>query len=247
MIAPVDVLAIAAHPDDAEVGCAGALLVSAAQGLRVAVVDLTRGEHSTLGTPERREEERRRATEVLALSERRHLDLPDAAVGTAPEHRDVLVDLLRELRPRLLLAPHTEDRHPDHAAAGRLAREAAYLAGVGRLRAGRPHRPERIYHYAMHHPIDASFVLDVSAVWERRMEAMAAYESQFGPRADADGTEIAQAAFLEMINARARFYGSMVGVTHGEPYRCVGPLWSGALPGLERARPERRQPYRSFL
>jgi bacillithiol biosynthesis deacetylase BshB1 len=247
MTPPVDVLAIAAHPDDAEVGSGGALLVCASRGLRVAVADLTRGERSSRGTPERREEESRRASALLALTERRCLGLPDAALGTEPGHRDALVDLVRELRPRILLAPHTEDRHPDHAAAGRLAREAAYLAGLREAGAREPHRPERVYHYAMHHPTEPSFVLDVSPVWERRLAAVAAYESQFGRSDGEPATELAGGGFLELIAARASYYGAMVGVARGEPYRCFGPLRADGLPGLERPRPEEPRPYQSFL
>jgi bacillithiol biosynthesis deacetylase BshB1 len=247
MTAPVDVLSVAAHPDDAEVGTGGALLVCALEGLRVAVADLTRGERATRGTPERREEESRRAGELLALSERRCLGLPDAAIGTDPSHRDALVELVRELRPRILLAPDTEDRHPDHAAAGRLAREAAFLAGLREAGARGPYRPERVYHYAMHHPIEPTFVLDVSAVWERRVAAVAAFESQFGSSGDDPATELSGGGFLDLIGARARHYGAMVGVERGEPYRCLGPLRAHVLPGLEYPRPDGPQPYRGFM
>jgi len=247
MTAAVDVLAIAAHPDDAEVGCGGALLVAAQAGHRVAVADLTDGELSTAGTPEQRARERDRAGELLGLSARVGLGLPDAGLGMDAGHRDALVDLLRDLRPRLVLAPFTEDRHPDHAAAGRLAREAFFLAGVAKLGRGRPHRPERLYHYSLHHSFQPSFVLDVSAVWERRMEAVLAYESQFGHAEDRRLTEIGEPAFLELLTARAAVYGSMVGVARGEPYLARGPLPTSSLPGLEGARGERPPAYRAYL
>lgn len=243
----IDVLAIAAHPDDVEVGCGGTLIVCADQGLRVAVVELTRGERSTLGDFESREAERARAAELLSLSDRRCLDLPDTAVGTQPAHRDAVVAVLRELRPRILLAPDLDDRHPDHAAAGRLAREASFLAGVRSVGAGAPHRPERIYHYVMHHPMEPTFVLDVTEVWDRRMAAMMAYESQFGRPRTEQATEIAGPDFLGLMEARAGFYGAMVGVARGEPFRSVGPLHAAGLPGLEAPRPEGPRGYRSFL
>ena len=244
---PVDVLAIAAHPDDAEVGCGGALLVSAAQGLRVAVAELTRGERSTLGDIERREAERGRATELLSLSERRWLDLPDTAIGTDPAHREPIVAVLRELRPRVMLAPWVDDRHPDHAAAGRIAREAAFLAGVRSVGSGEPHRPEHIYHYVMHHPVEPTFVLDVTSVWEQRMAAIMAYESQFGRPRTEQATEISGPDFLSLLTARANFYGAMVGVERGEPYRSVGPLHAELLPGLRGPRVEGPRGYRSYL
>jgi bacillithiol biosynthesis deacetylase BshB1 len=244
---PVDVLAVAAHPDDAEVGCGGALLLAADAGHRVAVADLSAGELSTSGSPDERARERDRAAEILGLAERVGLGLPDAALGTDPSHCDAIVELLRELRPRIVLAPHTDDRHPDHAAAGRLTREAAFLAGLSRRGSGSPHRPARVYHYLMHHPFEPTFVLDVTDVWERRMSAVAAYESQFGRPEEAQQTEIGQPAFLELLTARAAFYGAMVGAARGEPYRSQGPLRQDGLPGLAEPREAGRRPYRVFV
>jgi N-acetylglucosamine malate deacetylase 1 len=245
---PVDVLAIAAHPDDAEVGCGGALRLAADAGHRVAVADLTAGELSTSGSLDLRGRERERASELLGLAERVALDLPDAAIGTdAAAHRAALVGLLRDLRPRVVLAPHTDDRHPDHAAAGRLTRDACFLAGVAKLGKGEPHRPARLYHYLLHHPFEPTFVLDVSEVWERRMKAVTAYESQFGRAEERPGTEIGHPAFLELLDARASYYGAMVGAARGEPYRSRGPLHARVLPGLDGTQGDVRPAYRSFL
>jgi LmbE family N-acetylglucosaminyl deacetylase len=144
------------------------------------------------------------------------------------------------------VAPATADRHPDHAAAGRLAREAAFFAGVAQAGEGRPHRVHRVYHYAIHHPVDASFVVDVTAVWSRRMAAVLAYDSQFGhgcqPR-----TEIGHDEFLEVIEARARYYGAMIGVRYGEPFAAVGPLAADAMPGLPAPPGEGSIRYRTFM
>jgi len=230
--ATVDLLAVAAHPDDAEIGCGGALVLAASAGLSVAVVDLTRGERSTSGTVEQRDEERARAAEVLGLTRRVTLDLPDTSLGADPSHREELAALLRELRPRIVLAPHTDDRHPDHVAAGRLAREAAFVAGVARVGRGEPHRPRRVYHYPLHHPFEPSFVLDVSAVWDRRMQAVRAYTSQFAVRPEQRRTAIGDPRFLDVLEARAAHYGAMVGAERGEPYLCHGPLRMTALPEL---------------
>jgi N-acetylglucosamine malate deacetylase 1 len=242
-----DLLAVAAHPDDAEVGCGGALALAAASGLRVAVVDLTRGEMSTAGSADLREAERAAATETLGLSERIGLELPDTQLGNDPAHRDALVDVLRRLRPRVVLAPHTEDRHPDHAAAGRLTREAAFVAGVRRAGGGEPHRPRRIYHYLLHHPFEPTFVLDVSDVWDRRMNAVRAYRSQFGQPPDRQETTIGTERFLEFLDARGAHYGAMVGARRGEPYRSEGPLRATRLPELDEEQVDGDPAYRTFL
>jgi N-acetylglucosamine malate deacetylase 1 len=244
--AAVDILGIAAHPDDAEIGCGGALMLAADAGLRVAVADLTSGEMATRGTPKQRDQERARAAELLRLCDRIAVGMPDTGVGTEPWHRDAIVALIRDWRPRIVLAPYPDDRHPDHAAAGRLVREACFLAGVARLGAGSPHRPRRLYHYMLHHSFEPSFVLDVSAVWTRRMAAVAAYESQFGA-ATGQRTEIGDPAFLEQLSARASFFGAMIGAQHGEPFYCRGPVAASMLPGLSPGDTDHDLRYRMFL
>lgn len=250
MTAPVDVLALAAHPDDAEAGCGGALLLAADAGARTAIADLTAGEASTHGTPQERAVERDRASGLLGLAHRVTLDLPDTALGTDPSHRVAVVTLLRELRPRVLLAPYPSDRHPDHAAAGRLAREACFLAGVQRFGAdgdpADPHVPQRLYHYMLHEPFAPTFVVDVAAVWERRTAALEAYASQFGRPAGDRGTAIAGRAFLDMLDARAIAHGALVGAARGEAFHCPGPLRVGALPGLDDPRHPGPPPYRAY-
>jgi bacillithiol biosynthesis deacetylase BshB1 len=234
MTQPVDVLAIAAHPDDAEVGCGGALLLAGAGDARTGVIDITDGEASTRGTPESRARERDRASDLLGLAVRERLGVPDGTVGTVADHRLALVRALRDLRPRVVLAPFPEDRHPDHAAAGRLTREACFLAGVRKFGGDDPHRPSRLYHYMVHHLFTPSFVLDVSSVWDRKMAAVRAYQSQFagGP---GPATEIAGPRFLELLEARASVHGAMVGAEWGEPFHQSGPVAVTALPGLDSA------------
>jgi N-acetylglucosamine malate deacetylase 1 len=228
MSEPLDVLAVAAHPDDAEVGCGGALLLAADAGLRTGVVDLTAGEASTRGTPDARARERDDASALLGLAVRECLGLPDGGVGTDPGHRLALVDALRRLRPRLLLAPHVQDRHPDHAAAGRLATEAIFLARVARVGSGPTHAASRLYHYLMHHRPPPAFVVDISAVWERKRAVIEAYDSQFGA-GPGPATEISGGGFLRTIEARAVSDGATVGAAFGEPYVHTGPL---GVPGL---------------
>jgi bacillithiol biosynthesis deacetylase BshB1 len=236
MTEPVDLLAVGAHPDDVEMGCGGVLLRAAAEGRRTGIVDLTDGEASTRGTPEIRAQERDRATELLGVATRQGLGLVDGTVGTERDHRLTLVKAIRDHRPRVVVAPYPEDRHPDHSAAGLLAREACFLAGVGRIGEGEPHRPARLYHYMTHHPFTPSFVVDVSSVWDRKMSAVRAYQSQFG----GDGgpaTQIGGPGFLELLDARAAVHGAMIGVDRGEPFYHPGPVALASLPGMDPAEP----------
>jgi N-acetylglucosamine malate deacetylase 1 len=232
----VGLLAIGAHPDDVEIGCGGALLLAAGRGIRTGVVDLTDGEASTRGSPEIRAKERDRATDLLGVAVREGLGLADGGVGTAPDHRLALASAIREFRPKVVVAPFPEDRHPDHAAAGRLAREACFLAGVGRIGEGEAHRPARLYHCMAHQPFTPSFVVDVSSVWDRKMGAIRAYESQFAGSAE-PVTEIGGPGFLELLEARAKVHGAMIGVARGEPFHQQGPVPLSFLPGLDQPEP----------
>ncbi|HEX9766481.1 MAG TPA: bacillithiol biosynthesis deacetylase BshB1 [Nitriliruptorales bacterium] len=242
----LDVLAVAAHPDDAEVGVGGALILAADAGRRVGIVDLTRGEAGTRGTVGERQHESERAGKLLGLHTRSTLGWPDGEVGTRPEHRLALVELLRDLRPRVVLAPYPQDRHPDHAAAGRLVREACFLSRVAKIGDGAPHTVDRLYHYMLHEPFTPSFVVDVSSVWERKMEALTAYESQFGAGSPDAVTEIGNPWFLRYLEARAIVHGAMVGARYGEPYHHLGPALADGLPGLAPP-PDGPRPYNMFF
>lgn len=239
MTEPLDILALGAHPDDAEVGCGGVLIIAADTGLRVGVADLTAGEAATRGTFEQRRAEQDRATEIMGRPTRLTVGLPDGEVGTDPGHRAAVIRLIREVRPTIVLAPYPEDRHPDHAAAGKLAREAAFLAGVEKVAADEdpPHRPLRVYHYMLHDPFSPTFVVDISAVWGRKQQAMAAYESQFGHAPGGGRTELDQGTFLGVIEARATFHGATIGVDRGEAFHYPGPLPLSFLPGVHDLGP----------
>lgn len=234
---PVDILAFAPHPDDAELGCGGSLILAASQGLRVAVADLSAGEKSSRGTLADRDREKQQAAQLLGLSARFCLGLPDTDIGADPAHRTPLIELIRALRPRLVLAPYWDDRHPDHAAAGQLVRQACFLAGVGRVALGQPHRPEWLYFYMLHQPFEPSFVVDVSAVWERKMAAVRAYASQFqAARAEAT-TALSRPDFRRFLEARAIYFGAMIGAAYGEAFYLPGPAPLHHLPGLHNPPP----------
>jgi N-acetylglucosamine malate deacetylase 1 len=244
---PVDVLALSPHPDDVEIGCGGTLILSVAGGLRVAIADLTRGEASTRGTPAQRDVERREAARRLGIETRLTVGLPDGRLGVESGHRLALIRLIRELRPEVVLAPYWEDRHPDHAAAGALAREACFFAGCGRIGEGPPHRPRHLYHYMLHQPFAPSFVVDVSAVWEQRQGALAAYRSQFTADLPDHPTALSSGSFLRAVEARAIEHGAMIGAAYGEPFLAPGPLYMSSLPRVDTTTARGPPAYRMFL
>jgi N-acetylglucosamine malate deacetylase 1 len=227
----LDVVAFAPHPDDAELFCAGTLLVAADRGLTTAIVDLTEGE---LSTNPRRPGERDAATETLGLATRVSLGLPDGELCPSTKQRSAVVDVLRELRPRVVLAPYGDHRHPDHARAARLVADACFLAGLEKFDKGPPHRPERIYRYMLHQSFEPSLIVDVSTVWERRRALFDVFASQVNSTGSPTGLN--DGGFLALLDARATLYGAQCGVERGEPLHVDGPLLVQALPEWDRAR-----------
>ncbi|MEL6614508.1 MAG: bacillithiol biosynthesis deacetylase BshB1, partial [Bacteroidota bacterium] len=236
---PLDVLALAAHPDDVELCAGGTMCLMNEQGYRTGVVDFTRGELGSRGTPETRAQEAERASGVMGLSARHNLGLPDGDIPNTAESRQRLIRLIRYHRPGIVLVNAPEDRHPDHPAAARLATDALFYSGLVKIEtewegeAQEPWRPAHVLHYMQSIPFEPSFVVDVSGVWERRMEALLAYRTQFftgedaTPEASGDGgasgdeepeTFISNPACLEWVKARARTYGYRIGATYGEPF-----------------------------
>ena len=248
----LDILAVAAHPDDAELGCGGSLLLAARTGLSAAVADLSAGEMSSRGTVARREAEAENATRILGLRERRNLGLPDAKIGeNSGDSRSALIrliQLIRETRPHIVLAPYWEDRHPDHEATGRLVKEACFFAGVAKVGDGEPFRPNRLFHYMLSYPFTPAFVLDISDVWEQKREAIESYQSQFQPSDDGIRTAISGPGFLKLMEARAIWFGAMIGVAYGEPYYMSGPVPVVELPEVRASSVSDRllPPYSMF-
>ncbi|HZI13312.1 MAG TPA: bacillithiol biosynthesis deacetylase BshB1 [Myxococcus sp.] len=229
----LDVLAFGPHPDDVELFCGGLLASMAARGHRTGIVDLTRGEKSSRGTPETRAAETDAASRVLGLSLRENLGLPDGWLSPwagfeAPEAERPraaavarVVEVLRRLRPELVLVPWEEERHPDHEAASALVTRALFFATVRRFEAeppGAPFTPRQVLYYPLRHLAAPSFVADVSAVYERKVAAVRCYASQVEPRPDAPPTLVGSPLSLSSLEARDRFYGAQIGVMHGEPY-----------------------------
>ncbi len=227
----LDILAIAAHPDDAELGCGGSLLLATNKGLGVAIADVSAGEMSSRGTIASRQAEASVATHILGIKERRNLGLPDSKIGEhSSQVRSTLIQLIRETRPRIVLAPYWEDRHPDHEATGRLVKEACFFAGVAKVGEGEPYRPTRLFYFMLSYPFTPTFVLDISDVWERKLEAIKAYQSQFASSEKGRHTAISEPGFLKLMEARAIWFGSMIGAAYGEPYYMPGPVPVTELP-----------------
>jgi N-acetylglucosamine malate deacetylase 1 len=231
-VEPLDVLAFSPHPDDAEIGCGGALALAARRSQRVGVVDLTDGERATRGSRKRRAAERKEATRTLGLSERIALGLPDGELGRSREAVALVVDVLRDSRPRTVLAPNDVDRHPDHEAAARLVRRGCFEAGLGSVDSGALQRPAHQFSYMAHSPFDPVFVVDISEVWEQKQAAVTCYRSQFSPEGGGVATALSGGDFMELLEVRARWFGALIGARHGEPYLCRGPVPLAGLPGL---------------
>ena len=226
----LDVLVVAAHPDDAEISVGGAMLLLARAGRKVGVVDLTRGEMGTRGTAAERARETEQANALLGLAARHNLELPDGRVEVTLDARERLAALVRSHQPDVLLAHHVDDLHPDHRAAGELARSAWYLSGLARLGPsppGRPaSRPRRLYHFMGHVPFEPTFVVDIGPVWEEKVRLVRCYASQLVPSDAGDRGQhlLFGADILARMETKARTYGERIGTRYGEPLLHRGPL-----------------------
>jgi len=217
----VDLLAIAAHRDDVELTCAGTLIKARRAGYRTGVVDLTAGETGTRGDAATRAREAERAGEVMGVTLRVNAGLPDAGIFNTHESRRTVVELIRQARPRTVIVPFPAGRHPDHRIASELCRDACYLAGLAKYDApGEPHRPEKVLYAQAYRedPLKPTFVVDVSAEFDAKMDAIRCYASQF------DGATAAGELFptgqdlYELIRIQNAHYGSLIRCAYGEPF-----------------------------
>ena len=216
---PLDVLAIAAHPDDVEQTCGGTLIRAAEAGYRTGVLDLTAGDMGTRGTPELRIEESQQAGREMLLSWRGNMRWPDARLENTLVARITLAGELRILRPRVVILPYWTGRHPDHYRASEIGFEACFLAGLTKLDdRTEPHRPFKIVYSSLYANVTPSFVVDISAQFERRMTALLTYKSQYGDAAEGSDLFPQQGEIRERLAAIARFYGNLIGVKYGEPF-----------------------------
>ena len=235
---PVDILAIAAHRDDVEQTCGGTMLKMAQRGYRTGILDLTRGEMGTRGTAEDREQEAAKAAEILQVSWRDALDIPDGRVENTWENRLKVARVIREQRPRVVILPYWLGRHPDHYTCSTLGYEACFLAGLAKLdlsgssKVDRPtqlqaaieaeepgpHRPFKIIYATLYYDVRPTFVVDITEQFETRFQSLMAYKSQFSDQEAGHDIFPAQAEIRSRIEAMARFYGMLGGVTYAEPF-----------------------------
>jgi bacillithiol biosynthesis deacetylase BshB1 len=215
----LDVLAIAAHPDDVEQTCGGTLIRMAEMGYRTGVLDLTAGDMGTRGTPEQRVSESELAGRHLLLGWRGNQFMPDARLENTITARMTLAMRIRELKPRVVILPYWQARHPDHYRCGEIAFEACFLAGLKKLdEYSEPHRPSKILYSSLYADVKPSFIVDISAQFERRMTALLSYVSQYGETTEGGALFPNEQEIRDRLGAIARFYGNQIGVKYGEPF-----------------------------
>jgi N-acetylglucosamine malate deacetylase 1 len=221
----LDILAIAAHPDDVELTCAGTLLVHAALGKKTGVVDLTEGELGTRGSAEIRREEAAAAADILGLSVRENMRFADGFFQNDPAHQRALIAVIRKYRPEIVLANAIDDRHPDHGRGAKLISDACFLSGLRKVEThfnNTPQeawRPRAVYHVIQDRFIRPDFVVDITPFWETKLAAIKAYRTQFfDPASQEPVTYISTPDFLDFLSARAQELGHSIGVKYGEGF-----------------------------
>ncbi len=215
----VDILAIAAHRDDVEQTCGGTLLKMRALGLETGILDLTQGEAGTRGSAAERAAEAAAAGRILGVRWRQALDLPDGRVENTYENRLKIVRVLRELRPRVVILPYWQARHPDHSMSSALGYEACFLSGLARVETGvAPFRPYKVIYASLYADVRPSFVVDITPFVEQRYQALMAYRSQYANAGQGAGLFVPEEEIRERTFAEARHYGQLAGVRYAEPF-----------------------------
>jgi N-acetylglucosamine malate deacetylase 1 len=237
-MANVDVLAIAAHPDDVELTCGGALLRAVQFGRRTAIIDLTAGETGTRGTPATRAAEAARAAEVLGVAARENLGLPDAALVNTPETRTVVARRIRHFAPRVVIAPALQGRHPDHRVAAELVRDACFVAGLTKVAPDVPrHRPFKVVHCLSFREdwLKPSFVVDITEVFDRKLQAIMCFASQFEGVSQAGEVFPNGDPLADILRHQAAHYGSLIRTRYGEPFHTTETMRADDLAALDVA------------
>ena len=222
----LDILAFAAHPDDVEMSCGATLAKYAKLGKKVGIVDFTKGQMGTRGTPELRMEEAEKSAEILNLAARENLGFEDIYFTNDIEHQLKVVEMLRKYQPEIVLANAQKDRHPDHVKAAEIVKTAVFLSGLNKLETTiegvkqEPWRPRSVYHYIQSTMLDPDFVVDVTGYWEQRNEAIYAFASQVHmPNSGGTQTFISSPEFMLMLDARGKMLGQSIGAKFGEGFK----------------------------
>lgn len=225
-MADADVLVFGAHPDDIEIGCGGTVIKLTDAGRSVVLVDMVRGELGTRGTVETRAEEAAAASTILGVAARENLELEDGNVRSTPDARRKVAEAIRRWRPRMVVVPYCEDRHPDHACASELAYAGIFLAGLHRYETGQEvYRPDKLIYYMGWGEFEPTFVMDITDQFERKMEAIYAYSTQFKPDASPDPqTRLTSEETDWFMRSRMAHYGSLIGARYGEGFLIRGRL-----------------------
>ena len=226
-----EVLVFAAHPDDAELACSGTILRMVAQGKKVVIVDLTRGEMGTRGTVATRKEEAIASTKILGLADRWQLNLPDTTFGNTREEQHLLIQAIRHFKPEIVLANSFQDRHPDHGRAAKLAEDACFFSGLPKVETSfngvtqEAWRPNLVLHYIQSDYIVPHLVVDISDFWETKQKAVRSFKTQFfDPESREPETFISTPRFLKFLESRAREFGHHINVEYGEGFVCRRPI-----------------------
>lgn len=221
----LQILAIGVHPDDVELGCAGTLLAAIEEGKKVGILDLTRGELGTRGTPETRKVEARNAADILGIQVRENLGMADGFFQNDEAHQRLLITAIRKYQPDIILANAPEDRHPDHGRSAKLISDAAFLSGLRKIETQvdgvnqAAWRPAYVFHYIQDRFIQPSFVIDISTYMDKKIESVLAYTTQFyNPDLNEPQTYISSPQFIESVKARAMMLGKRIGVEYAEGY-----------------------------
>lgn len=221
----LDILVIAAHPDDAELACSGTIASQIAKGYKVGILDLTKGEMGTRGTPEIRMQESEESSRILGISARENIGFKDIFFKDDDQHRLEIIKIIRKYQPEIVLANAVSDRHPDHGKGGAVASNACFMSGLRKIEttldgiAQDPWRPKYVYHYIQNNYIKPDFVVDITDFWETKIESIKAFKSQFyDPNNKEPASFISSAEFLDFIEARAREFGHSIMVKYGEGF-----------------------------
>ena len=231
----LDILAFAAHPDDAELSCSGTLLQHIAMGKKVGIIDLTRGELGTRGSAELREQEAANSSKIMGIHVRENLRMADGFFEDNKEHQLTIIEMIRKYQPDLVLANAINDRHIDHGRGAELVHKASFLAGLSKIETGdlKAWRPKRVLHYIQDYFMQPDVVVDITPWFEKKKECIMAFSSQFyNPKSKEPETPISSASFFQFLEARSREMGRLIGVEFGEGFVSKTPLNLKDLTGI---------------